>query len=131
MTDTKPCKRCGLEPQYSHALQLCSHCRQTHRIIAGNAHQIVAKAIKAKKLLPPETLTCTDCDKPATCYDHRDYDKPLDVEPVCRLCNLKRGEAKAAFWHFIPAYIHTLDNLFYDSPLPPHLKPTVIRSPFI
>ncbi|MFA5633142.1 MAG: hypothetical protein WC997_16665 [Porticoccaceae bacterium] len=29
----------------------------------------------------------------ATDYDHRDYRKPLSVEPVCRRCNLSRGYA--------------------------------------
>lgn len=36
---------------------------------------------------------CTDCGKPATCYDHRDYLKPDEVEPVCRACNKIRGPA--------------------------------------
>jgi hypothetical protein len=34
---------------------------------------------------------CTDCSHYAEVYDHRDYAKPLDVEPVCRRCNVKRG----------------------------------------
>lgn len=37
---------------------------------------------------------CTDCSGVADTYDHRDYGKPLDVEPVCRSCNWKRGTAK-------------------------------------
>lgn len=41
-------------------------------------------------------VRCTDCPKPATDYDHRDYDKPLSVEPVCHGCNIKRGPAKNA-----------------------------------
>ena len=44
-------------------------------------------------LLEVET-PCTDCGKRATVYDHRDYGRPLDVEPVCQSCNLKRGPAK-------------------------------------
>ena len=36
-------------------------------------------------------IKCVDCGKPAQCWDHRDYDKPLDVEPVCGSCNGKRG----------------------------------------
>ena len=39
-------------------------------------------------------INCVDCAEPATRYDHRDYDKPLDVEPVCRSCNQKRGPAR-------------------------------------
>lgn len=36
---------------------------------------------------------CSDCDAPAVVYDHRDYDKPLEVEPVCNRCNQRRGRA--------------------------------------
>lgn len=58
------------------------------------AHRMVALAI-SRKILPPATsLQCTDCDKQATEYDHRDYNRPLDVQPVCRGCNRRRGSAK-------------------------------------
>lgn len=39
------------------------------------------------------SIPCTDCGVPASQYDHRDYSRPLDVEPVCRSCNLRRGTA--------------------------------------
>ncbi len=38
-------------------------------------------------------ILCIDCGSRATDYDHRDYNKPLEVEPVCQSCNLKRGRA--------------------------------------
>ena len=57
------------------------------------AHQAVAKARKAGLLADPKTLSCVDCQGPAIEYDHRDYSKPLAVEPVCRRCNLSRGPA--------------------------------------
>jgi hypothetical protein len=34
---------------------------------------------------------CVDCGDKASVYDHRDYNKPYEVDPVCRKCNLKRG----------------------------------------
>ena len=37
------------------------------------------------------TVKCTDCDAPAFCYDHRDYNYPLLAEPVCKGCNTRRG----------------------------------------
>ena len=46
--------------------------------------------------LPHVHVHCVDCGQPATCYDHRDYDKPLDVRAVCQSCNLRRGPAKHA-----------------------------------
>jgi hypothetical protein len=44
-------------------------------------------------LIPPlaADAKCVDCGAGAQCYDHRDYHKPLQVEPVCRPCNVRRG----------------------------------------
>lgn len=36
---------------------------------------------------------CVDCWETAECYDHRNYHKPYQIEPVCRSCNAKRGKA--------------------------------------
>jgi len=57
-----------------------------------NAHGKVRYAIK-RGVLPPITdgVLCVDCGNQATEYDHRDYNKPLDVEPTCRRCNMRRG----------------------------------------
>ena len=40
-----------------------------------------------------EHTKCVDCGEPAEMYDHRNYYKPLEVEPVCRSCNSQRGQA--------------------------------------
>lgn len=39
------------------------------------------------------SIRCTDCPAPADRYDHRDYWNPLDVQPVCRIHNMRRGPA--------------------------------------
>lgn len=58
------------------------------------ATNIVKSAIKRGVMKPiSEETTCVDCGKPAHDYDHRDYNKPLDVDPVCRGCNIRRGPA--------------------------------------
>lgn len=57
------------------------------------AHQAVAKARRDGVLADPRKLACVDCDGAAIEYDHRDYSKPLEVVPVCRGCNLRRGPA--------------------------------------
>lgn len=44
--------------------------------------------------LSREYVQCRDCRKRAVHYDHRDYGKPLDVDPVCQGCNVRRGPAK-------------------------------------
>ena len=62
---------------------------------AESAKSSVSYAIKTGRLpsLKENFILCVDCKKRATCYDHRDYNKPLDVQPVCVSCNCKRGGA--------------------------------------
>jgi hypothetical protein len=60
---------------------------------ASKAISAVQKAVRKGILVPVKTLFCIDCGEPAKCYDHRDYNKPLDVVPVCRSCNVRRGSA--------------------------------------
>lgn len=62
-----------------------------------NGQLAVAKAIRNGQLLPAKKCRCTDCGKPARCYDHRDYRKPLQVDPVCKKCDSKRGSGKPFF----------------------------------
>lgn len=58
------------------------------------AQSATSIAIKAGRIAHPTSLRCTDCNEWAECYDHRDYGRPLDVQPVCRSCNVMRGHAK-------------------------------------
>lgn len=55
----------------------------------------VNEAIRTGKLkkLSQENVECVDCGGRALNYEHRDYSKPLDVEPVCVKCNKERGKA--------------------------------------
>jgi hypothetical protein len=56
------------------------------------AHAYVTTAIYNGDLPKLDgSIKCADCDAPAAEYDHRDYKKPMDVEPVCRACNQSRG----------------------------------------
>ena len=50
---------------------------------------------KAAGVLPQldGSVACRDCGAQAHHYDHRDYTRPLEVEPVCRKCNRRRGRA--------------------------------------
>lgn len=54
---------------------------------------LVARAVALKQLPSPRGLRCVDCGGEAIEYEHRDYNRPLDVQPVCRRCNLHRGPA--------------------------------------
>lgn len=105
----KPCASCGDDISHRHYItKYCTTCA-TKRINARHVvymsgdkqqrHQsvrsITKKAVKVGFLPDPKTLVCADCGIPAQCYDHRDYNKPLDVAPVCRACNNKRGAGVA------------------------------------
>ena len=92
------CQSCGNEITNRHHLaKVCFLCladklgRNQKKAIA-----LVAKAVKKGDLQPAKNYQCVDCGANAFCYDHRDYSKPLDVVPVCRKCNFKRGPAKKA-----------------------------------
>lgn len=73
--------------------RLCGHCWVAMQRLAARAATVVARAIAAGLLVKAKNLSCTDCDSPAYGYDHRDYSKPLEVQPVCRRHNAKRGHA--------------------------------------
>jgi len=73
-----------------------------HTPIRYTATKVVSQAIRDGKLQhlskkESHGLLCQDCNNPAQCWDHRDYSKPLNVDPVCFSCNLKRGSGKHAF----------------------------------
>lgn len=61
------------------------------RSLAG---RFVAVAIEAGALpVLDGSVPCVDCGSPADEYDHRDYAKPIEVDAVCRGCNVRRGVA--------------------------------------
>lgn len=72
----------------------CHSCTKKYRSVMAVASVMVMRAVKAGKLKPVRGQKCTDCGKPARAYDHRDYRKPLVVEPVCASCNALRGPGK-------------------------------------
>ena len=57
------------------------------------ASSAVANAVRRGTLMPARSYYCTDCPREAEQFDHRDYTRPLDVDPVCRSCNVMRGHA--------------------------------------
>jgi hypothetical protein len=88
------CHDCGGDIGFRDKQTLrCPSC--TKQVIALRTK--AAKAVRlatSKGLLPfPQHTTCVDCGARAEHYDHRDYHKPLDVQPVCRSCNFHRGPA--------------------------------------
>lgn len=79
-----------------HLARTCLPCSDHTKKRTGMLEAITAvnKAVKTGALAPVKTLICVDCGSQAQCYEHRDYNKPLEVVPVCRKCNFRRGSAK-------------------------------------
>lgn len=100
---TKKCLECGKKMlRHPNAFRCikCAHIKEREslkRSMSKNgakAMQLVKKAIRNGILSPIGYRTkCVDCGRRASCYDHRDYRKPLVVEPVCHSCNKVRGPA--------------------------------------
>jgi hypothetical protein len=92
----RACKACSAD--ISDRLRqafLCIECLRAHMDDPTKqaAHKAVADARRRGELPSPRELACMDCGGAAVDYDHREYAKPLQVEPVCRRCNLRRGPA--------------------------------------
>ncbi len=95
--DSRVCVDCGLDFRPGHFIQVrCFSCViHSPYVKAGRrAHAQVYAAVRRGEI-PVLTgeIPCVDCGRAAQQYDHRDYNKPLDVDPVCRSCNYKRGPA--------------------------------------
>lgn len=71
----------------------CQSCKLLLTKTQGRAKYAVYVAVQNSVLPELARLLCVDCGKPAEAYDHRNYEKPLEVVPVCSGCNSKRGPA--------------------------------------
>ena len=88
------CKICSKEMFRHHLAKVCFDCGNgDYGVGRSRAHAAITKAMKNGSLPRPKEFKCVDCGVQAECYDHRDYNKPLEVEPVCRKCNFRRGLA--------------------------------------
>lgn len=67
----------------------------TYREAQKYAAGMTSRAISAGRLLTFRNahIKCVDCGNKAYHYEHRSYNHPEIVEPVCRKCNRKRGKA--------------------------------------
>lgn len=103
---TKPCAACGAEMIAPSRVEkaLCPECRGPYIVIQGHASSKVSIAIRHGDLKEPAKCKCVDCGEVAKHYDHRDYAKPLDVDPVCVSCNALRGMAQPFRSKILPAH---------------------------
>jgi DNA-directed RNA polymerase subunit RPC12/RpoP len=88
------CHDCGgaIEHRDKQTLR-CPDCSEQVIAARKKAMYAVERATARGELPYPQRTTCVDCGARAEHYDHRDYRKPLDVQPVCRSCNFNRGPA--------------------------------------
>lgn len=95
---TRLCAICGGQIPREKGRAGSAYCSSACSDAVGEARNAamkgVAAEIKEGRLLPARECVCVDCGAPARDYDHRRYLRPLDVVPVCRTCNLKRGAAE-------------------------------------
>jgi hypothetical protein len=90
------CRRCNCDISHRQAhAKYCLSCGPLVRVDSGRtlATRAVMLAVRSGKLPRASTLLCVDCGAQALDYDHRDYNFPLAVDPVCRQCNMRRGPA--------------------------------------
>jgi len=107
--DDKPvfsrlCESCSADVSFRHHLaRFCLDCADSRRArrtysppLNDNqkARVVTNYAVKVGFLPPPTDYFCMDCGADAECYDHRDYKKPLEVDPVCLRCNSRRGRGE-------------------------------------
>jgi hypothetical protein len=90
------CVDCSVEALISYRGGRCEPCARKRYVDLRKTRFAAQYAVlKARRqgLLPAlnGSIACVDCGEPAAHYDHRDYSKPLDVVPVCRSCNCRRG----------------------------------------
>ena len=79
--------------------------REYNLIGGGMARKRVLRAVR-KGILPnlkEVEIKCIHCEKRAEVYDHRDYNNPLEVNPVCRSCNRKLEPAKRRIYEITRA----------------------------
>ena len=91
----RKCARCGCDIPNSRrkGSPYCScQCAADMSRIAQKAGASVGAAILRGELPRLDgSVACADCGRPAKHYEHRDYNKQLDVVQVCQSCNIKRG----------------------------------------
>lgn len=89
---TTICIACGNVHRRDSAFAiLCWACVKAQSILRSHANRQLISARLRGDIAPPTQYACVDCSRPAKLYDHRSYVRPLDVQPVCHSCNVRRG----------------------------------------
>lgn len=93
----RKCVICGSKIPREKGRGQSSYCSNICAGLVSKARQVVQaliyKSIKQHGMPSAKSFFCVDCGNQAIDYDHRRYKSPLEVVPVCRSCNLRRGPA--------------------------------------
>ena len=88
------CRDCGQPASTQRRpTKVCRPCWTVYFAQMKAANAAVCKAKGRGEIPRASEFKCVDCGQQAKDWDHRDYSKPLDVMPVCRSCNIRRGPA--------------------------------------
>jgi len=95
------CRACGdvfFIQQVGRVPLHCADCDAEYRILKGKICNKVMRAIRDGKIKRACESFCVDCKAEgkrvrAQVLEHRSYDRPLEVVPVCRTHNYLRGPA--------------------------------------
>lgn len=91
------CPGCGRTTErYMRNSAYCHPCVTVFYQESIRCSRAITAAVKAGTMKRAKEFDCVDCGEPARCYDHRDYERTFDVQPVCDKCNSRRGHA---VWH--------------------------------
>jgi hypothetical protein len=106
--DEVECAKCATPATGYWKLSYWGLCSRCHRVEfeAQEAGRKIFQAAKRKGQFGKVTdYSCVDCGKRAQVWEHRDYRKPLEVEPCCYSCNQKRGPAKFGVFYPPPTEV--------------------------
>ena len=87
------CLSCARQELRHPLTKFCHECNAQRFVERARAIRLVYEAVARGDMEAATAFQCVDCGMPARDYEHRDYTKPLDVEPVCPACNYRRGPA--------------------------------------
>jgi hypothetical protein len=89
------CVECnGSMSDRHHLARRCTPCNNAYSDAMRAANAVIGREIARGRMTKAKEHLCVDCGSQAFDWDHRDYRKPLEVVPVCRGCNVRRGSAK-------------------------------------
>ena len=92
----KTCFYCGqsIAAHLNPRTRMCDPCKAARLPYTEMARALVEFHVDTNRIPRPDSMPCHDCGFMAEFYEHRNYNKPLHIAPICRSCNAVRGLAE-------------------------------------